>query len=120
MAKQNLDPKNVNGRLYNQIHRLLEAVEQADKNPAGEEGISIRERIAMIIAVARIQTVFVALRKEKQDDNAIAGSKVRKYQTTFKAHDAGRRAKNAGSTAAPAADLSVDGLDDEDDDDIFN
>lgn len=97
MAKQkDLDPRDINGRLYHQIHRLLEEVEKPDV----DENVTIRERIAMIIAVARIQTVFITLRKEKQENDEFAGSKVRRYAGSFKTNDARRGAKTAGSAGA--------------------
>ena len=104
-----LDPKSINSRLYNQVHLMLEQLEDDDQK------ITLKERIAALIAVARIQTVFVALRKEKTVDNAIVGSKVRQYAGSFKANDA--RKRKAGARPAPEPDELPDDIwgDDEDD-----
>jgi hypothetical protein len=104
------DPLSVNIRLYRQISQLLTQLEQA------EDGLTIRERVAALVAIGRIQVLFVNLRKEKFNDAAIAGSKVRKYATSFKAHDARRRAAAAGPTE-PEQPSELDGLFDDDSDD---
>jgi len=109
-----LDPKNINSRLYNQVHLMLEQLE------GDEEKITLKERIAALIAVARIQTVFVALRKEKTGDDAIVGSKVRKYAGSFKTNDARGRKTGTGPTVVPDPEPEPDELpdifDDEDTD----
>lgn len=87
-----LDPQNINSRLYNQIDILLTQLETG-------EHITLKERIAAMIAVARIQVAFVGLRKEKVPDDVVAGSTVRKYATAF-ANDARRRAKGTGRGTA--------------------
>jgi len=68
-----------------------------------EEGehITLKERIAALIAIGRIQVIFMGLRKEKVDDSAVAGSKVRKYAAGFKANDLGRRATASGHAIEP-------------------
>jgi hypothetical protein len=106
------DPLNINARLYNQIGKLLDDLEAEDvKNP-----IDIKARIAALIAVGRLQTIFVGLRKEKLDGPARgAGSAVRKYSKAFKA-DAGRgRKKNTRGRAVAAG--GDDFADDDGDDD---
>ena len=93
MAKQ-VDSLKVNERLYRQIAKVLDDLEQR-----GDE-LTIRDRIAALVAVGRIQTIFVSLRKEHQDDGN-AGSAVRKYSGAFtaKAPNATRsRKKAAGRT----------------------
>lgn len=102
------DPLNVNDRLYKEISRLL------DQLGEGGDDITIRERIAALVAIGRIQVLFMGLRKEKSDDPAVTGSAVRKYAGAFKAHDTRRRKKAAGGDAGPAP---LDALFDEDDDD---
>lgn len=104
------DPHNVNGRLYNQIAKLLDDLEQRDAN----EKVTIKERIAALIAVARIQTIFMTLRREHADASGTTGSTVRKYAGAFKA-DAGRR--RAAAARAAAADTGLDDFADDDDDD---
>lgn len=105
------DPLNINARLYRQIARLLDDLEAADV----KEMLDIKERIAALIAVARIQTVFVTLRKEGKlgPTSRSAGSAVRKYASAFKANAGGRRAPRSRSAAA---DLGGDDFGDDGDD----
>lgn len=84
-----LDPLNVNERLYRQVAALLDQLEK-------ERDLGLRERIAALVAVGRIQTIFVALRKEGAHDGPAAGSAVRKYASAFASHAGGRRKKGAG------------------------
>ena len=110
-----LDPRNINQRLYNQLAKLLDQMENADSY----EEITIRERIAALVAIARIQTLFVGLRKENKDQPN-AGSTVRKYQSAFAPSNVGRRRKaNARSGAASDDDDAAiaDALRDDGDDD---
>jgi hypothetical protein len=95
MAQNTLDPKNVNARLYAQISRLLDDLADND------EDIGIRERIAALVAIARIQTLFMGLRKEERPSDRATGSAVRKYSTAFKNAGSGRKAR--GGRTAPAA-----------------
>jgi hypothetical protein len=112
--KQPLDPKSVNSRLYNQISILLDELENTESIK-----ITIRERIAALIAIGRIQGMFMALRKEKTGDDAIVGSKVRKYAGSFKANDARGRKTGTGPTAIPdeSDELPADVFGDDDDGD---
>jgi hypothetical protein len=80
----NLDPHKINERLARQVSILLEQLESS-------KTVTLRERFQALMAIARIQYVFVNLRKEKYDEPA-AGAAVRKYQTAFK-NDAGGRKK---------------------------
>jgi hypothetical protein len=98
-----LDPENINGRLYKQVAALLTQLE------AGEH-ITIKERIAALVAIGRIQTIFVGLRKEKNADES-AGSTVRKYATAFK-NDAGRGKKRARG-GSRAREVESDGTADD-------
>ena len=90
-----LDPKSVNSRLYNQIDVMLTDLEQG-------EHITLKERIAALIAIAKIQVVFVALRKEKTDDDGERGSAVRKYAGAFKADEPRGRKAGARPATVPA------------------
>ena len=86
------DPRNINMRLYNQVSELLRQLEE-------DKDVSINERYMALVAIGRIQAIFVALRKEKIDEPT-RGTTVRKYAAAFKAHDASRRAELARSAAA--------------------
>src|SRR4029077_20933059 len=92
----NLDPLNVNERLYRQVAKLLDQLEQG-------EHVTLRERFQALMAIARLQYVFVNLRKEEAGNEPAAGSSVRKYATAFgKANDPRRGKKTARGTAQPA------------------
>lgn len=100
-----LDPKNINGRLYAQVSELLTQLETS-------EHITIKERIAALIAIGRVQTIFVGLRKEKSGDDT-AGSTVRKYAGAFKNDPGGRKKRARGGTAAlPKPEPEPDTADD--------
>jgi hypothetical protein len=102
-----LDPLDVNGRLYRQIGALLDQLEQA-------ENLGVRDRIAALVAIGRIQTMFVGLRKETKDDRSEAGSAVRKFKTAFTAAPGARKPKRgSGPTAVGKSEIY-----DTDDDDI--
>lgn len=111
----NLDPLGVNVRLYNQISELLHTLEN---NPH----LTFRERLAAVIAVGRIQIMFMGLRKEKINDPT-SGSSVRKYAKEFeKAHDArGRKAITRSEPELDDADAAIQSVIDDaiggDDDD---
>ena len=93
-----LDPKSINSRLYNQVDAMLEALEDPEAH------ITLKERIAALIAIGRIQVIFMGLRKEKLDDNAGAGSAVRKYAGAFKADDPRERKTRPRPGPSPNAD----------------
>ena len=95
MAKP-VDSLKVNERLYRQIAKVLDDLEQR-----GDE-LTIRDRIAALVAVGRIQTIFASLRKEHQEDDN-AGSAVRKYSGAFAA-----KAKNGTSSRKKATRRSSD------------
>jgi hypothetical protein len=74
--------------------------------------IGVRDRIMAMTAIARIQTAFMGLRKE--GDNEPTGAAVRKYATAFKASNAARsRKKVSGTTTSSDYDPPWD--DDDDD-----
>jgi len=103
MAKTNsLDPKNINARLYNQVGVLLEQLENS-------ENVTLKERIAALLAIGKMQTIFLALRLKGEKDEPTAGSKVRSYANTFAAHDA-RRRKEIARLAADADESGDDDL----------
>jgi hypothetical protein len=89
----NLDPLGINVRLYNQISEILHELETNDH-------VTLKERVASLLVIGRIQVIFMGLRKEKINDTS-AGSSVRKYATAFKAHDARGRKALAGKRAEP-------------------
>jgi hypothetical protein len=109
----NLDPLGVNVRLYNQISEVLHQLENSER-------VTLKERIAALIAIGRIQVIFMGLRKETTHD-ASAGSSVRKYSKAFQANDArGRKAiARAKPEPEPSGDDDIigDALRDDDDDD---
>ena len=77
------DPEQVNQRLYKQVSVLLRQLEDDDP----EEGmITIRERIAGLIAIGRIQQLFITMRKATGDVGA--GSTVQKFAAAFTAPNA--------------------------------
>jgi hypothetical protein len=82
------DPENVNKRLYMQVSALLGQLEQRDSH----NKVTMRERIAALIAIGRIQQLFIAMRKASGDVGS--GATVKKYATAF-TDAASRRAANA-------------------------
>ena len=105
-----LDPLSVNVRLYNQASELLHQLETSPH-------VTLRERYMALVAVGRIQVIFMGLRKEKLDDSN-AGSAVRKYATAFKAHgDGGRKAIAGPAAPEPEPDIGLDDIWGDDDDD---
>jgi hypothetical protein len=110
MSISNSDPKQVNARLYNQISLLLDDLEAPPVKKRGklkpgedpyEDRISMRERIAALTAIGRIQTILLALREQGSPDERVAGAAVRKYSAAFK--DAGGRRKARRGAAAELA-----------------
>jgi len=106
------DPLNINSRLYRQVAALLDQLEQS-------EHVTLRERFQALTAIARIQYVFVNLRKEKVGDDSAAGSSVRKYASAFKAHDprGGKKAPRSTLTAVKSEPEPDDNWFERDDDD---
>lgn len=107
MSVKVADPLRVNERLYKQISALL-----GDLEERGED-ITMRERVAALIAIGRVQTIFAGLRRENQEDPN-AGSAVRKYSGAFKAKDAASGRKKIARAAGPSL---ADEPDDDGDDD---
>jgi parvulin-like peptidyl-prolyl isomerase len=102
------DPHQINERLARQVAKLLEQLEEG-------EHITLRERFQSLMAIARIQYVFVTLRKEKFDEPS-AGTAVRKYQTAFAKNDARGRKKIARPATAVAIRPEPDWVTDDGDD----
>jgi hypothetical protein len=99
MAKSDVyDPLRIGERLYQQVAVLLDQLEARDDPDSGAK-ITLKERIAALIAVGRLQTIFAALRRKEPDDPD-AGSAVRKYAGAFK-DETGRGKK--GSRRPPAS-----------------
>jgi hypothetical protein len=86
------DPEDVNKRLYMQVSALLTQLEERESRVK----ITMRERIAALVAVGRLQQVFAALRKANPHDPN-RGAQVRKYATAFASDGPRRRAASAGS-----------------------
>ncbi|HEY2231441.1 MAG TPA: hypothetical protein VGI22_27640 [Xanthobacteraceae bacterium] len=102
------DPEDVNKRLYMQVSALLTQLEERESRAK----ITMRERIAALIAVGRLQQVFAALRKANPHDPN-RGSTVRKYATAFAPDAAGRR-KAGGRSGERAESEPVDWFDRDD------
>jgi hypothetical protein len=103
----NLDPENIDSRLYKQVSKLLEQLET-------KSTVTLRERVQALVAIARIQTIFMSLRQKGSQDDNTAGSSVRKYESAFQAHDARRRKAIARATAEADDDDGDDLLGDDD------
>jgi hypothetical protein len=109
----NLDPLNVNERLYRQIAKLLDQLEEGDTE---EGGITIPQRINALIAVGRVQIMFANLRKAAANESGDPGSEVRKYSAAFSKANGARRGK-AGSGAGGFIPVDRNSDDDGDGDD---
>ena len=92
------DPEQVNIRLYKQVSALLKQLED-------KKTITLRERIAALMAIGRLQQLFANMRKGEFSDPSRSGATVRKYQSAF-SHAAGRGETDSGSAEAtdPAGD----------------
>ena len=102
------DPLDINARLYRQLGRLLDDMEAADR----DETMTFPQRINALIAVGRVQKIFVDLRKG--DLSGDAGSEIRKYATAFAKPHAIGGGKNR--TRSPFT-VPLDRDSDDDDDD---
>lgn len=92
------DTYNIRPRLLRQVSVLLTQLEDG-------EHITLRERVQALVAIGRMEQIFVALKKAEPDESD-RGTAVRKYETVF-SNAAGRRKAVAGS-ARPAADPEPD------------
>jgi hypothetical protein len=101
------DPLQINARLYNQIGKLLDDLESADR----DEVMTTPQRIQALIAVGRVLTIFAALKKSDYDYGN-TGSAVRKYAQAFAKAD-GNRGRTYNPRSEPDGfDSSADGDDD--------
>lgn len=71
------DPLNLNWRLYQQLGRLIDDMEAADR----DEKMTMPQRIAAMIAIGRVQKMFIDLRKG--EFNGGAGTAIEKYAAAF-------------------------------------
>jgi hypothetical protein len=98
-----LDPLNIDGRLYEQVSKLLDQLQ--------DPSVTIRERYMSLAAIARIRISYVKLSDGEAPN---AGSTVRKYTAAFAANAAGGRARISRRNAAhAAADADRDHVEDE-------
>jgi hypothetical protein len=95
-----LDPRNVNGRLYEAISKLLDNFDD----------MTVREQVATVAAIARIQVLFQKIREEQGAIPSSAGTTVKRYAKAFEAHAARGRKAVAGSEI-PLLDASYDDSD---------
>lgn len=85
MAKKSSnDPLDINKRLYNQIGKLLDDMEAADR----DERMTMPQRIAALIAVGRVQKMFLDLRKG--EFSVGGGTAISRYSQAFAGADAAR------------------------------
>ena len=104
---EEIDTHKINGRLLKQVDFLLTQIE------AGGGDISIKDRYMALVAICRLQAIFVNLRKEKTDEPD-RGSAVRLYEGAFASHGARRRkatARAARLVADEPAELDLGGDD---------
>ena len=103
------DHLNINARLYNQLGRLLDDMEAADR----DERLTMPQRIAALVAIGRIQVLFATLRKAEANDPSSAGSEVRRFSSAFaKTH--GVDSRTPSSRGPELVDLDSNGDDDGD------
>jgi hypothetical protein len=95
------DPLQIKVRLYIQIGEVLRQLEN-NEGTDGEQ-VTIRERIAALTAIGRLQSVLI---DKGKDDDDIAGSSVRKYESAFKNGARGR--KRAVRSVDPEPDDDTD------------
>ena len=103
------DPLDINGRLYNQIGKLIDDLESADR----DEVMTTPQRIQALIAVGRVLTIFAALKKSDYDYGN-SGSAVRKYAAAF-ARPNDPRGGKANSRASNIVEFDSERDDDGDD-----
>jgi hypothetical protein len=82
------DPLKINERLYKQLGKLLDDMEKAD----ADETMTFPQRISALIAVGRVQKMFVDLRKGEFDGGR--GTAIDRYATAFASTDAARRGED--------------------------
>jgi hypothetical protein len=90
------DPKNVTGRLYDAVSKLLD----------GFDDMTVREQVAAVSAIARIQTLFPQIRETSGVSKR--GSTVRQYEQAFKTNASGGRKSLPRSTIADDDDFDAE------------
>jgi hypothetical protein len=100
MAKKDGDPLDINGRLYKQLGKLLDDMEALD----AEEKMTMPQRISALIAVGRVQKMFVDLKKG--EFSVGRGSAIDKYAEAFATPHAAR----GGTDDAGLSELDEDEL----------
>jgi len=90
------DPDNLNARLYRECSDLLDDIH------AHRDDLTVRDRITALVAIGRMQTIFMGLRKEKGASDNV-GSSVRKYAAAFSKDAAHQREAGASRTTDAAA-----------------
>lgn len=99
------DPLQLKVRLYAQVGELLHQLEGATDEP-----ITVRERIAALVAIGRLQDLLL---EKAKDDDENAGSAIRKYASAFTENGASRRKKTIGFSLVESDSRSGDRLDDD-------
>jgi hypothetical protein len=101
------DPLDLKGRLYKQLGKLLDDMERADR----DELMTMPQRIQALIALGRVQKMFLDLRKGEL--SAGGGSAVERYSAAFATpHAIGGRNERSG----PANIVQFDRTEPDDDD----
>ena len=141
-ASTTLDPDSVQSRLYKQLSRILEEMESGSDTSLRERiekelglkratdatlreriesvlaeapSITTSERIRAFTAIARVLTVFAALRKESNEPGE-RGSAVRAYSEAFKRKAADATGGRKRGSRSAAIDAALADLDDDDED----
>lgn len=100
MADNKTDPLDINARLYKQLGKLLDDMEAADAN----ETMTFPQRINALIAVGRVQKMFVDLRKG--EFSVGRGTAIERYAKAFASPHAAR----GGTDDARLSELDEDDL----------
>jgi hypothetical protein len=88
-APKKLDPYNIRPRLMKQVSMLLGQLETS-------EHITVRERVQALVAISRIEQIFLMIRIKEPDEPDRSGTVVKKYAAAFANAD-GRRKPHPGS-----------------------
>ena len=98
MSRKSQTPikRTVKDRIYEQIDILLTQLESVGE----EDHVTLKERVAALMAITRIEQIFNPTKKEIEDERA--GSTVKQYATAF-AQDATRRRKAGARSGTDGA-----------------
>ncbi|HEX3522505.1 MAG TPA: hypothetical protein VHT52_10510 [Stellaceae bacterium] len=100
MADSKTDPLDINARLYKQLGKLLDDMEAAD----AAETMTFPQRINALIAVGRVQKMFVDLRKG--EFSVGRGTAIERYAKAFATpHATGGRTDDARLSELDEDDL---------------